>query len=301
MCRYGHLLPGVLLALLAGCAARQTLARGGLEQGPPGQPALGPDGVVVDFAVLECRAGDVLHLRYLNGELWDSTDEQAVDLERKAVLADNGFRVGHLVGTTPSQLQNLLTSPRYCALRWRQILPAGKPVTLTVGRTVPEMRYRLAQGDREGEEALEKAQAYLVTLPELTADGRTRLQFTPQIQYGDAVREYEVAADRSQWMLTCRRSRKTYPGLGWEVQLAPNEYVIIGAATDNPLSLGYQFFLQEDGQSQVQRLLLIRTSRAGDTPAEGPANLPAAEAAQGPPPSALALQASWTAARGSPP
>jgi hypothetical protein len=300
MCRCWHLLAGVLVALLAGCAGRQSLRPAGLDQNQAAQPALGPDGVVMDVIVLECRASDVLHLRYINGELWDSTDEQAVDLERKAVLADNGFRVGHLVGTTPNKLQSLLTSERYCVVRWRQILPAGKPVTLTVGRTVPEMRYQLAQEGQEGEVVLGKAQSFLVVVPALTADGRTRLQFTPQIRHGDNVPEYQAAEDRSTWLLSCRRPQKTYPRLGWEVQLAPNEYVVVGAATDNPSSLGYQCFVQEDSQSRVQRLLLIRTSRSADALTELPVGA-GEPVAQGSLSSPLALQASWTAARASQP
>jgi hypothetical protein len=297
MCRGWHLLPGLLLALLAGCASRQTVRSGGPD---PGQAPLGPDGVVLDVAVVELRAGDVLHLRYINGELWESTDEQVVDPEHKAVLADNGFRVGHLVGTTPNRLQSLLTSERYAVIRWRQILPAGKPVTLTIGRTVPEMRYQLAQPGQEGEVVLAKAQSYLVTVPTLTADGRTRLQFTPQIRHGDTVQQYRAAPDRSGWVLSCGQQIQTHPALGWEVTLAPNEYVVVGAATDNPLSLGHQCFVQEDGQSRVQRLLLIRTSRSADAPAAPPVG-PAEEVPQGSLSSPLALQASWSTALGTRP
>jgi hypothetical protein len=291
MGRWKHLLPVLLLWLVAGCATEGSVRRGA---GPGPQPPIGPDGVVLDVVLLERPVGD----RYLNGALWGSADEHAVPVEQKALLEDNGFRVGRLVGATPRELQKLLTSKRYCVTSWRQLLPAGKSLTLTVGRPVPEVRYQLGQ---EPEVVLEKAQSFLVVVPTLTADGRTRLQFTPQIRHGDTQAEYEVPPDRSDYVLTYRQPQKTYPSLGWEVTLAPNEYVLIGAALDRPQSLGYQCFIQEDDESAGQRLLAIRTTRSAaevrDEPAPAAPDM-AASTSLAPP---LALQANWTSARGSPP
>src|SRR5205085_9550383 len=52
--------------------------------------------------------------RYLDEDLWADTDGQAVALEHKAVLEDNGFRVGTLGGITPVKFQELITSDRSC-------------------------------------------------------------------------------------------------------------------------------------------------------------------------------------------
>src|SRR5205085_7442522 len=81
---------GLWLALVAGCLGPQPARPNGwldrLKQlgGPQGA-----DLVVMDVAVLERPAGD----HYLNGPLWSTIDEQSVDLERRAVLEDNGLRV----------------------------------------------------------------------------------------------------------------------------------------------------------------------------------------------------------------
>jgi hypothetical protein len=293
MGRCRHLLPMLLLGLAAGCITEQSARRGaGAAPGP--QPPIGPDGVVLDVVLLERPVGD----RYLNGPLWGCTDEHAVPTEQKVLLEDNGFRVGRLVGATPRELQKLLTSERYCVTHWRQILPAGKSLTLAIGRPVAEIRYQLAQ---ESEAVLGKAQSFLVMVPTLTADGRTRLRFTPEIRYGDTLPEYQVAPDRSDYVLTYRQPRKTYPSLSWEVTLAPNEYVLVGAAFDRPQSLGYQCFIQEDDESAGQRLLVIRTGRSTAEVREEPAPASpeaAASTSLSPP---LALQASWATARGSPP
>jgi hypothetical protein len=284
----------LLLALAAGCVTEPPAHRdAGLAQGA--QPPLGPDGVVLELVLLERPVGD----RYLNGPLWDSADEHAVPVEQKVVLEDNGFRVGRVVGATPRELQKLLTSERYCVYKpERKILPAGKPLTLPVGRPVPGVRYQLGQAP---EVVLDKAQALLALLPTLTADGRTRLHFTPEVRYGDTLPEYQVAPDRSDYVLTYRQPRKTYPELSWEVTLAPNEYVLIGAALDRPQSLGYQCFIQEDDESAGQRLLVLRTARSAAEVHEGltPATPDALTSAALSPP--LALQASWATARGGPP
>jgi hypothetical protein len=290
MSRWRHLLPGLLLALPLGCATEQAVRPGGFDALRGGQPPLGPDAVLMDVAVIERPAGD----RYLNGELWECADEHAVPLEQKTVLDDNGFRVGHVIGSTPGKLQALLTSERHCIYHRRQILPAGKSLTLLVGRTVPEARYQIGQ---EPEVVLERAQACLVAVPTLTRDGHTRLQFTPQFRHGETLPEYEAASDLSGWVLSYGRRNKTYPALAWEVSLAPNEYVLIGAAADNPQAVGYQCFVQDDGEAATQRLLVIRTGRQADLddepPAEGTDRLPA-DAAAAP----LALQATWVTARG---
>ena len=286
MCRTRHALPGLLLllGLTAGCATERVVRSGG---GPPAPP-LGPDGVILHMVLLERP----VHDRYLNGGLWDGIDEQTVALEQKILLQDNGFRVGRLVGATPRELQALLTSERNCVECWHQILPSGKAVTRPVGRPVPEMRYQVGQ---EPEVVLGKAQSFLVIVPTLTADGRTRLQFTPQIEYGDAQPEYRPAPDCSGWLCDYRRPNKTYPELSWEVTLAPNEYVVIGAAPDNPRALGYQCFVHEDDESSGQRLLVIRTSRSG---ADLQSPLPPAPDDAAALTSPLAMQASRTTARG---
>jgi hypothetical protein len=292
MFRWRHLLPWMLLALVVGCAREQTVRPGGFDALRGGQAPPEADSVLMDVAVIERPVGD----RYLNGELWDWTDQHPGSPEQNAALEDNGLRVGRLVGSTPGQLQALLTSKRHCVIRWRQFLPVGRSVALTVGRKVPEARYQVGQ---DPEVALEQAQSYLLAMPELTTGGRTRLQFTPQFKYGGTVAEYQAAPDMSGWMLTYGPRSKTYPALGWEVSLAPNEYVLLGATLDNPQSLGYQLFVQDDGQTVTQRVVAIRTGRRADfddLPGE-----PTERFAAGTPTAPLALQATWTTARGSRP
>ena len=110
--RQGRVLLWWLLAVLAGgCAhglpARSTSWLDRLKSLPV---PTGPDVIHIDVVLLERPIGD----SYINQEVWMAADEQAIPLERKAVLEDNGFRIGQIGGATPAELQSLLTSERSC-------------------------------------------------------------------------------------------------------------------------------------------------------------------------------------------
>src|SRR5688572_25631778 len=106
------LIYGLLAVCLAGCTRPEVVhTTAWLDRLRAGAGPTGPDVVQIDVALIERPAADA----YLNSGLWQFVDEQVVVLERKAVLADNGFRVGQVGGITPAGLHDLLTSERSCA------------------------------------------------------------------------------------------------------------------------------------------------------------------------------------------
>jgi hypothetical protein len=255
----------------------------------------GSDVVQIDVALIERPAGDA----YLNGELWQFVDEQVVALERKAVLADNGFRIGQVGGITPAGLQELLTSERSCANPRRLRLHAEKPTTLYLGSPLPACQFLIEKGGEPVSVHLEQADLTLEVVPTLTADGRIRLHFTPQILHGETSLQPRPAPDRSGWMLQEQRPTERYEALGWEVTLAPNEFTVIGGRTDRPHSLGYESFIRTDGPAAVQRLLVLRTTRLVPLTSRDIPPLPPSDEVlpcQAPP---LALQAVHATVRGS--
>jgi hypothetical protein len=170
----------------------------------------------------------------------------------------------------------------------------GTPVPISLGPPRELCRFQVHQDGQAVPFSLAQAQCTLVVVPSLTADGRTRLHFTPQLQYGESVPRFQPAPDRSGFVMSIEKEQQAFDDLSWEVTLAPNEYVLVGARSDQPDSFGAQCFLEGKGEKAVQRLLVIRTTRSRGAESEGVAETTGPRASP-----ALALQATLTAARGS--
>lgn len=289
------LLLGLWSCLLLGCTTGQPMMRTStwLERFLTPAGPTGPDTIQMDVALIERPLGDP----YINGELWNSADEQVVALESKALIEDNGYRVGQIGGITPAGLQTLLTSEKSCANPRRLRSHAGKPTRLILGPDMPLCRFQIQRDGGAVQVALEKAQCTLEVTPTLSPDGRTRLRFVPQIMHGETSLLPRPASDRSGWILGEERPTERYPQLAWEVSLAPNEYVLIGGRFDRPETLGHQSYLRGDEANPVQRLLVIRTSRPGKE-LDPPLPVAAGETAA-PYPTSIATHAALTSARGS--
>jgi hypothetical protein len=263
MRRWGTVLPMLLCVSLTGCFTADTArSTGWLEQMRKPRLPLGPDGVLMDVVLIELPLGD----KFLNGEIWQSTDCLAVGLECQALLADNGLRAGPVIGI-PGPLQTLLSTDRHCVSKHRQILPAGQKTVVSLGQPQSVCNFRLHTEAGATDVALNQGQATLIIETAMAEHGRIRLKFTPQVLYGAVMPDYQVAADRSGMVLEFKRSSKTYSTLNWEVSLAPDQYLVVGTHFDEDggdtmtQTLGSQFFLEDTNKGCVQRLLVIRTTR----------------------------------------
>lgn len=253
------LLLGLCAGLLAGCTnGRSFVSTSWLDRRKPFQGPIGPDVVQMEVMLLERPAGDA----YLSEHVWKVADEQVVSLEQKAVLADNGIRVGQIGGITPAELQRLLTSKESNPNPRGKQLHAGHAVTLVVGPRAPVNRFPLVLGSQTTPVDVADAECVLTVVPTLTDNGRTRLRFTPVLRHGEAVREARPAADRSGWVIEEEQPTERYAALAWDVEVAPNEYVIVGARADRPGTLGHHCFVRPGEAVPVQRLLVIRTGRS---------------------------------------
>jgi len=250
------------MASLSGCAAGGPLTHERVRLSQRGLPS---DGVVMDIVLVERPLGD----RYLHEEVWACTDEHAVSLEQKAAAQSNGFRVGQLIGLTPAKLQALLANERSCVKGERQYLPAGGSKTILVSPILPRCDFKIARDSEVIHVHLENAQCGLVITPTPTDDGRTRLRFTPQVQFGESSPQIKPANDRANWEFHYERQRNNYPDLAWEVILPPNTFVLIGTTLDES-SLGCECFAPVATPARRQRLLVIRTSGSSSAPALPP-------------------------------
>ena len=285
---------GLLLGLVSGCAGvAGNRAESGLRSGYQL-----PEGYVqMDVALLERPLGD----RYLNQTLWTCTDETVVGLDARPRLDENGLRVGQIVGMPPGGLQGLLTSPRTCLNPRRWILPTAavagstEPPRLLLGPIEPETRFVVKRCGASTEVAFDNVQYQLEVEPGLTSDGRLQLAFTPRVEYGEITRTVVVPPDRTDFVVQVEKPSKTFKEMRFTVTLAPNEYLVIGGSDAQPGSLGYQAFTSESVRQPVQRLLVIRATRAtAGSETDAPTLEDMARAATSPP---LALQASRSAVR----
>jgi hypothetical protein len=249
----------LLCAILAGCAGPDAGRSTSWFKPAAGSPALRKDIVQIDVALLELPVGDP----FINRELWNNTDEQVVDLEHKAQVDDNGFRIGQIVGMTPSRLQALLTSKRSCINPRRRLLPSGRQTDQLLGPTLAHASFRVKQSGETVGESLDQIQFLLEVVPTIAKDGRICLTFTPKAQYGETLPDLKPAADGSDWTYKLSKPCKSYPALGWKVTLNANDFLVVGGNIDQPQSLGYHAFIQEEADQQVQRLLVIRATHQG--------------------------------------
>jgi hypothetical protein len=288
---------GLLIGLLVGCANDKPVrSTTWWERWRPFTGSAAADVIQIEVSLVEKPPGD----RFINQELWTLADEQTIPLERKAVLEENGFHVGQLGGNTPDGLLTLLTSEKSNVNPRGHFVHAGQPTRLVLGPTAASLCYRIQQDGEPVDVSVGAAQCTFNMVANLTNDGRTRLQFTPQVRHGEKVLAPRAAADGSGFVLQEEWPTQSYSSLAWEVTLSANQYVIVGARFDRPETLGYECFVRREEALPVQRLLVIRTRRmAAPSSSEIFADSSDEELVSRNPP--LALQAAWTKARGSAP
>jgi hypothetical protein len=240
---------------------------------------ISPDSAVIRVALLERPSGD----DFINGTLWQHVDEMAVDEDCRDRLEANGFRVGQLVGTPSTELQQMLLSKRCCTGK-DFAFPAGRTIPIPLGPLRPQTSYCVMQGKTPEEVALENARYCLDVKARLVNEG-TRLTFTPRVEHGAPRLPFQAAQDHRSWEIRTDKSCRVYPELSWDVTLGPNQYLFIGARPDQERTLGQNAFMQAN---EVQRLLVIINCRAG-TPSDREERISAGAATP------LALQAAMPA------
>ncbi len=250
----------------------------------------GEDIVQLDVYLVERPAADPC----INREVWEFGDEQVLQ-DRKSVLAENGLRACVLGETPPDGLQALLRSERSCPNPRRLRLHVGKPAAVVLGPPAPELRFQLRQDGRTAEIDLQQAQCVLQVTTRFADDGRLALHFTPAIRHGEPAAMPRPGQDPSgplRWEVQTEQPTEAYRSLDWDLTVAPNTYVAVGALPDRDDTLGLAALLN-DGPPRTQRLLVLRPGRA--LPDDGPPEAPDDKA----PP--LASQAGRIAVRGAAP
>ena len=125
-------------------------------------------------------------------------------------------------------------------------------------------------------------------------DGKAVLRVTPEVEHGDAKNVYRVDERAGSFTQQQERPTEAYPQIGWEAELALNEYLIVGGSYGRPESLGHRFFVRPEETPPVQRVLVIQMGAAPQEP-------PPAAPAQGSGAATRSLPLALQAARGAMP
>jgi hypothetical protein len=252
------LIPFLALTFI-GCLSPVGATRGMMERLRAVGGPVGPDVLVMEYAVIEQSPGDP----YIDQDLWSSLDEQAVALDRKAALDDNGYRVGIVGGLLPGKLQALLFSDRSCPDPHRVTTRSGNPKNISIGGAPVDCHFELKTDGESKPVNLQNAQCGLVLTPFRTPDGRIRIQLVPQAQHGQRGLTVQPA-EGENWSLVGQRPTEKYTALSFEVSMSPQEYVVIGTRHDRENTIGGVTFLGKTNDKPVQRLLVIRARSQGD-------------------------------------
>ncbi len=288
-----------LLANVSGCLGRLSEA-GILPNAPPanlpnntptkgmmGPLALkgisGKDAVRLEISLLEFTPGD----SYPNEKIWTLADESGQNLEQRAILEENGLRIGTLGGQIPSELHRVIHSTKINPEPRGVQMFLNQPKQLQLGANYSECTIDLVREGRITTREYLRPNLMLEIIPEETGDNRIKLKVTPLVRHGEIEMEPRPVVHPSGYRHFEIVPRHTEDALGWmgfELQLGKGEYGIIGCGLGNPQSLGQLAFLNQQTQSPVQRMLLLRAVRhnsaTGELPdREGP--LPIATQAAG--------------------
>jgi hypothetical protein len=260
---------GLLAALLTGCLPDHSVRSSSLlsrfrQLGGP----TGPEAVYIEYVLVERPFGDVR----INREAWGSADEQVLGAETRAVVEENGFRIGLVGGLIPTEIDALVKNPKSTMGHRQRRLYAGNAAAITLNGPLAQCRFvPHAPGEKSAEPVtLEQAQCVLNITPSLADGGKVRVQFAPEMQYHDKKHFQSPAVPAGGWLNAAQKPADRYPEFAWDVTVSPSEWLLVGTFYDRDESLGYQFFNEQPAGKRVQRLLLIRAGRVqGADPLEG--------------------------------
>jgi len=236
--------------------------------------AMSPESCVLDIFFVRLPYGD----RETNGPLWDEIDEQHFPCEMRRRLAQDGFRVGLVGGRIPQKLVELLeldakpvpngdciqvpfedleSAPR--VVRRHLQIRAGRPQQIVTSGVHDELPVLLSTAEGVCGRSYPSAQGVLSVKARPQPDGQVRLNFVPELQYG----EYGPRFTGQQHALRIETSRphRVFDELAFSATFAAGEMLVISSLPNRPGSLGNGFFAREYGGQKEQKLLVIRLSQ----------------------------------------
>lgn len=218
------------------------------------------DGVILESVLVERPWGDEL----LGERLWDLTVPVGLP-ETRALLAENGLRVGILAGSVPSFFQNLLGSEADTANPQLQTFHQRRDTVLPTSEPADPCRFTVRRDLAAPPEQQEyqRARCGWSVTPQDMGDGRVRLLCEPVLQYGGRCDWYRPNADGTRLTRYEEIPTIRFAPLAFAAVLRPEEYLLVGPDPSMPGTLGQVMFSAEASGRPRQRLLVMRARVVG--------------------------------------
>lgn len=246
-----------------GCAMFPHLALSTMSelQRPLSPPVAVQDAVQLELFFIERPPDDPL----VGAPLWQDLDQIGnVAPETRARLASNGLRFGLAGANLPYALRALITAkPDDGAgrrtLRQEYQMPSGISHLFPCGRMPDPATIEIdSQGVRK-EREYHTARGVLRCRVERSQPGWATVEVLPEIHHGQLRMRPQATAEDWDW--GGGQEVDSLYGLRFSVELNEGESLVLGAAGENPRSVGRHFFRISERNEPVEKLLVIRLSR----------------------------------------
>ena len=265
----------ICLFALIGCSlfpsnSKTTIHSSGRPVLPPIQAA--PDSIQLEVFFIERPAED--HL--LTTGIWKEVDQLgALNGETREILRENGIQVGNVSSNPPPSVQKLLgmvaeipadsTENSRPILGRRQFLAPGVETEIPTGIVHERSEFVLKEGTQSKTASYENVRCVFRMKANRLQEGWVRIDFQPEIHYGDQQLRRTAAAD--DWELRMSQKIDVRYAQRFSLKMNVGELAIITATSENEGSLGQGFFCHEDRGLKRQRILIVRIVDNGQSAA----------------------------------
>jgi hypothetical protein len=238
---------------------------------------MGEDGFSLEIITLRYPLGDA----ELNEAAWSQIDEQAIPIDVRRRLADNGLRAGTIAGQLPAAVARILTAAEEPATlteaaanfaqapvvsRQRMQLHSGWRGQLLASKIYDEVPLLLREQNGDRIDVTGKpfrlAQGILDVTASATGDRRVRLHFTPELHHGEARQAFVVESVDAQLRPQASKQKKVFDNLAFEATLAAEQMLVIASLPERPGTVGHVFLTEHQADQMQQKMMIVRLEQS---------------------------------------
>jgi hypothetical protein len=242
----------LLFVVLTGCLSSSGTV-GRLSPFPLVGTGAEPDTAIIQYVIVERNLGT----DEINRRAWDRVDEQILPYETRSVLEAAGLRIGTANESAPGVLRKLIEDPRTASGHRARTFALDRPAPLTVTGHLERAEFSAPTANGGPTKFARNGVVLGFDMTVCKAnEGKVLVKFVPRARY-----QY-----LSHLLPTNIEDRglgtDTFPAAGFELALAPTDYLVIGTDSYWSGTFGHAAFTERTDDRHVQRLLVIRAGRS---------------------------------------